>query len=445
MNIVSIIKKKALKQELTEEEIKYFVDCVVKNAIDQCQIGAMLMAFFLNDINNTEVRVITKAVVESGFILDYGPSKIVVDKHSTGGVGDKVSIPLVPALKAVADFVIPMVSGRALDFTGGTLDKLESIPGYSAFSYEPAKLLEMGNEFGCFIVGSDDLAPVDSVLYKARDVTATVDNDKLIISSIISKKAAAGVKYLILDLKVGNASFFTSIERAKQFGEQFINVAKLMGINCRVLLTRMSAPIGKYVGNSLEIIESIDCLKGKGPSDLQTIIEHIGSHLLQMTKKTDSLKQGRKIIADALNNGTGLQIFKKMLVVQGIYDSVAEELCYGDPTSILPMAKNIKEIKSLTAGYVKSIDGMAIAKVCNVLGAGRQFSGQKIDPGVGVHLLVSEGDYVDLGKVILNLHHNNTSLNEKLVEDLQKSIEILEKPSLEVNDIILDYIDLADG
>ncbi|XP_050434287.1 thymidine phosphorylase-like [Adelges cooleyi] len=441
MNILSIIRKKSLKQELTEEEMKYFVKCVTNKNIDQCQIGAILMAFYLNGMSNAEVMNITKAVVESGDVLDFGPSKTVVDKHSTGGVGDKVSIPLVPALKAsCSDFVIPMVSGRCLDFTGGTLDKLESIPGYSAFNYDTKQLLDMGNDFGCFIVGSNDVAPADSVLYQARDVTATVDSDQLIISSIISKKAAAGIKYLVLDLKVGSASFFTCAERARHFGEQFANVAKMMGIYCRVLLTRMSAPVGNYVGNSLEIIESIECLQGKGPSDLRTIVENIGGHLLEMTKKVESVQKGREVIAKSLVDGSALQTFKNMLVRQGILESVAEELCYGDPKSVLPMAKYIKQFKSTTSGYVKAIYGKTIAEACNSLGAGRLVCDQQIDPSVGVHVLVEEGAYIKSGTPLLNLHHNKTTLDQHIIALLQNSIEISVTANSEATDIILDCI-----
>ncbi|XP_015376418.1 PREDICTED: pyrimidine-nucleoside phosphorylase-like [Diuraphis noxia] len=441
MSIISIIKKKCQKNELTNDEIKFFVKCTVDGCIDQCQIGAMLMALYLNDLTNAEVCNMTTAMANSGKILKFRSSAIVVDKHSTGGVGDKVSIPLVPALSAVQeDFIIPMVSGRGLEFTGGTLDKLESIPGFSAFSFDDQQLLDIGNNFGCFIVGSDDLSPADSVLYKARDVTATVDNAGLIIASIISKKAAAGIKYLILDLKVGSASFFRSIDEAKTFGQQFVLVAKLMGIECRALMTRMSAPIGNYVGNSLEILESINCLKGKGPSDLQTLIELIGGHLLEMTHKVRSVNEGRKRMAQSLNNGTALEKFKQMLIELRVDEQIADELCYGNTTSVLPMAKFVIEIKSSTSGYVNDIDGMTIAKVCNKLGAGRQFSNQAIDPAVGVRLLVKKGDHVEIDTVCMVLYHNETDLNESYLILLQQSIELMTE-IVEPENIVLGVID----
>ncbi|XP_022182874.1 thymidine phosphorylase-like isoform X2 [Myzus persicae] len=402
----------------------------------------MLMALYLNDLTNAEVCNMTTAMANSGKTLEFRSSAIVVDKHSTGGVGDKVSIPLVPALSAVQeDFIIPMVSGRGLEFTGGTLDKLESIPGFSAFSFGDQQLLDLGNNFGCFIVGSDDLSPADSVLYKARDVTATVDNAGLIIASIISKKAAAGIKYLILDLKVGSASFFRSIDEAKTFGKQFVLVAKLMGIECRALMTRMSAPIGNYVGNSLEILESINCLKGKGPSDLQTLLELIGGHLLEMTHKVSSVNEGRKRMAESLNNGTALEKFKQMLIELRVDERIANELCYGNTTSVLPMAKYVIEIKSLTSGYVNDINGMTIAKVCNKLGAGRQFSNQAIDPAVGIHLLVRKGDRVKTDTVCMVLYHNEIDLNESYLILLQQSIELTNE-IVEPEDILLGVIDI---
>ncbi|XP_060872238.1 thymidine phosphorylase-like [Metopolophium dirhodum] len=441
MSIISIIKKKCQKNELTDDEIKFFVKCTVDGCIDQCQIGAMLMALYLNDLTNAEVCNMTTAMASSGKILKFRSSAIVVDKHSTGGVGDKVSIPLVPALSATQeDFIIPMVSGRGLEFTGGTLDKLESIPGFSSFSFDDQQLLDMGNNFGCFIVGSDDLSPADSVLYKARDVTATVDNAGLIIASIISKKAAAGIKYLILDLKVGSASFFHSIDEAKSFGKQFVLVAKMMGIECRVLMTRMSAPIGNYVGNSLEILESINCLRGKGPSDLQALVELIGGHLLEMTHKVSSVNEGSKRMAESLNNGTALEKFKQMLIELRVDERIADELCYGSTTSVLPMAKYEIEIKALTSGYVNGIHGMNIAKVCNKLGAGRQFSNQAIDPAVGIRLLVKKGDRVDIDTVCMVLYHNEIDLNESYLILLQQSIELVNE-IVEPEDILLGVID----
>ncbi|XP_060849257.1 thymidine phosphorylase-like isoform X1 [Rhopalosiphum padi] len=440
MSIIAIIKKKCQKKELTDDEIKFFVKSTVDGCIDQCQIGAMLMALYLNGLTNSEVSNMTTVMANSGKTLKFRSSSIVVDKHSTGGVGDKVSIPLVPALSAVQeDFIIPMVSGRGLEFTGGTLDKLESIPGYSAFSFDDQHLLDIANNFGCFIVGSDDLSPADSVFYKARDVTATVDNAGLIIASIISKKAAAGIKYLILDLKVGISSFFQSIDEAKTFGKQFVLVAKLLGIECRVLMTKMSAPIGNYVGNSLEILESINCLKGKGPSDLQTLIELIGGHLLEMTHKVSSVNEGRKRMADSLTNGTALEKFKQMLIELRVNEWIANELCYGNTTAVLPMAKYEIEIKPLTSGYVNDINGMTIAKVCNKLGAGRQFSNQAIDPAVGIRLLVKKGSHVEIDTVCMVLYHNETDLNESYILLLQQSIELVDE-IVEPEDILLGVI-----
>ncbi|VVC39760.1 Pyrimidine-nucleoside phosphorylase, conserved site,Glycosyl transferase family 3, N-terminal [Cinara cedri] len=441
MNIITIIKNKCKKQELTNDELNFFVKCTVDGCIDQYQIGAMLMALYLNNMTNAEVLGMTVAMANSGKMLQFRSSDTVVDKHSTGGVGDKVSIPLVPALKAAQeDLIIPMISGRGLGFTGGTLDKLESIPGFSANCLDYEQLLSIGNSFGCFIIGSSDLSPADSILYKARDVTSTIDNNGLIITSIISKKLAAGIKYLVLDLKVGSASFFHSIEEAKVFGKQFVIVAKLLGIESRVLMTRMSSPIGNYVGNSLEILESINCLKGKGPSDLHTLVETIGGHLLEMTHKVKSVKEGRNRIVKSLNDGTALEKFKQMLIKQKVDENIADELCYGNTAAVLPMAKYVIEIKSPTSGYVKSINGIMIAEVCQKLGAGRQFFHQDIDPAVGVHLFVKIGDYIKRDNVYMVLYHNEIDLNKLFLTLLQNSIELTNE-IVKPENIIIGVID----
>ncbi|KAI5732844.1 hypothetical protein M8J76_004760 [Diaphorina citri] len=395
--IIELLRKKRSGNELSSEEIAKFVNLTVTGTAEDSQIGAMLMAMFINGLTNEETIALTKSMVDSG------------------GVGDKVSIPLVPAL-AACGLKVPMVSGRGLDFSGGTLDKLESIPGYQV-NCSTADLKAKLSEVGCFIVGANkQLSPGDQILYRVRDVTATVDNLSLCSASILSKKVAEGTKYLVIDVKVGEASFFKTYEKAKEMAELLIKVSKGLNLEARAVLTRMSSPIGYTVGNALEIEESILCLRG--------------AHLLEMSKQVSSLDEGKALIRHVLRSGLALNKFYEMLLHQGVSSNIAQTLCHGQIWEVLPKAQYVTCLHTKSAGVVEDINGIILAKVTHALGAGRTFASQPINHSVGVRLTKTCGDFVVAGEVWVEVHHSQPKESiQSLLYDIEHAITIREDPS----------------
>ncbi|KAI5733760.1 hypothetical protein M8J76_015549 [Diaphorina citri] len=438
--IIELLRKKRSGNELSSEDIAKFVNLTVSGTAEDSQIGAMLMAMFINGLTNEETIALTKSMVDSGETLSWGPEDIVVDKHSTGGVGDKVSIPLVPAL-AACGLKVPMVSGRGLDFSGGTLDKLESIPerfkthlhdtwqNLNAVAFtqvimlpntsidSTADLKAKLSEVGCFIVGANkQLSPGDQILYRVRDVTATVDNLSLCSASILSKKVAEGTKYLVIDVKVGEASFFKTYEKAKEMAQLLIKVSKGLNLEARAVLTRMSSPIGYTVGNALEIEESILCLRG--------------AHLLEMSKQVSSLDEGKALIRHVLRSGLALNKFYEMLLHQGVSSNIAQVLCHGQIWEVLPKAQYVTCLHTKSAGVVEDINGIILAKVTHALGAGRTFASQPINHSVGVRLTKTCGDFVVAGEVWVEVHHSQPKETiQSLLYDIEHAITIREDPS----------------
>lgn len=437
--IVELLRKKRSGSELSAEEIKKFVNMTVAGSAEDSQIGAMLMAMFINGLTTEETIALTKSMVDSGETLSWGPSSPVVDKHSTGGVGDKVSIPLVPAL-AACGLKVPMISGRGLDFSGGTLDKLESIPGYQV-NCSIADLKSKLDGVGCFIVGANkQLTPADQILYRVRDVTATVDNLSLCSASILSKKVAEGTNHLVIDVKVGEASFFKSYEKAKDMAELLIQVSKGLNLNCRAVLTRMNSPIGFTVGNALEMEESVLCLQGQGPPQLNELVEEMGGHLLEMSQQVSSLAEGKSLIRHVLQSGLALTKFSEMLVRQGVTEGVARELCYGQIWNVLPRAKHVTCVRAKTSGVIADINGIVLAKVTHALGAGRTYASQPIDHSVGVRLSKSCGDLVISGEVWIEVHHSSPKDNiESLLYDIENAITIRDEEGSHAN-LVLEVV-----
>ncbi|XP_047003754.1 thymidine phosphorylase-like [Schistocerca americana] len=427
LTLPDIIRKKRDGEELSDEEIKEFLNMAVDGRAEDCQIGAMLMAIYLKGLTKKETISLTTSMIESGDMMQWEKDWTLVDKHSTGGVGDKVSLPLAPAL-AACGCKVPMVSGRGLEITGGTLDKLESIPGFKV-NLTHGELKATLQQAGCFIAGpTARLAPADKELYKRRDVTATVDSNSLIIGSIISKKVAEGTKYLVMDIKVGNAAFYKKIETAKLLGENMIEVADGLGVKCRVVLSKMDTPIGKAVGNGLEVAEAIDCLKGNGPSDLNDLVTTLGGLLLESCGKSKSFQEGKNMILQVLKNGEALNRFEKMLVCQGVSQSDAKELCHGNTKSILPAADNVEILRTKCDGYITAISAMGVGRVSWSLGAGRQKADQAVDFAVGVRLLCTEGDKVSSGQPWCEVHHRGKQLDTALRQQLEESIVIKNSP-----------------
>ena len=410
MRIPDILAKKRDGEEFLEEEIQYFVRSVTTKQASLEQIGAFLMAVYLQGMTEREKITLTYEMMHSGTVLNWTsilpPEQqgLVVDKHSTGGVGDKMSIPLAPAL-AACGLKVPMIAGRGLGHTGGTIDKLESIPGYIA-ALTPEEIQRIVAKDHCCIASqSETMIPADRTFYAVRDVTATVSSLPLITASIVSKKAAEGLKSLILDIKVGTAAFMKNIEDATQLAQSMIDTAEGLGIQTRAMLSWMENPIGNMVGNALEIQESIDILQGKGPEDAISITAQLGAHLLEMTGKAQSIEIGEQMIRDSFRDGRAMQNFAIMLKNHRVSDDIIEQICT-DPTSVLPQAQQKTPILAKQSGYIQAIDGMAIAKLGLKLKAGRERVQDKIDPAVGIQLCVEPGQYLHEGEPWAIVHHN---------------------------------------
>ncbi|XP_012943459.1 thymidine phosphorylase [Aplysia californica] len=416
-----LIAKKRDGQELSDEEIQMFVQGVAKEDMGDSQIGAMLMAIFLRGMSTREVTTLTQEMVNSGECLTWPEEwkDILVDKHSTGGVGDKISLVLMPALAAVG-MKVPTISGRGLAHTGGTLDKLEAIPGFRV-SLTSQEMTHMLRTVGVFIAGqTQNICPADKIMYKTRDVTATVNHIGLITGSIMSKKLAESIKSLVLDVKTGNGALMADEQQAAELAESMVSCGKGLGLNSVALITDMDSPIGNMVGNALEVAESIWCLQGKGPSDLEDLVVEQGGQLLAASGKADSVEEGTDKLRQSIRNGTALGVFREMMKGQGVSSDVADDLCdpQKDVWTILTPAKNKTELKSPTAGYVKRIDAMPVAVAVHRLGGGRTTPGASINWSVGVQLLADIGSQLDQGQAWAVIHHD-----ENIPDDVLSMLE----------------------
>lgn len=414
---VELIEKKRDGGKLSEEDIETFVGSVVHaegfEVMEDVQIGAMLMAIFLRGLDSEEATHLTKYMMLSGEILKWPRNpEVVVDKHSTGGVGDKVSIPLAPML-AAAGAKVPMISGRGLGHTGGTLDKLDSIPGFSA-SKSMEEIQNIVNEIGCTIVGTTEkITPADRTIYKFRDVSGTVWLNGLIYASILSKKASEGVKHLVLDLKCGKGCWLDSVQKAEEASEGFTAIATGLGINCICMITNMDTPLGFCVGNSLEIIESIDFLKKSKPraKDLEEIVVTQGAVLLVSSKICASMEEAKEKLIGTINDGSALGKFKQMIIASGVCEETAQKICSEDADcySCLPLSQYQTPINATTTGYVSSIEALPVGLACNSVGAGRKRSGDKLKYGVGLRFHKKLGDHANKGDAIATLYTDEDS------------------------------------
>ncbi|SVA70044.1 uncharacterized protein METZ01_LOCUS122898 [marine metagenome] len=372
-----------------------------------------------------EIIALTEAMRDSGDVLEWGPdiSELIVDKHSTGGVGDKVSLVLAPAL-AACGLRVPMISGRGLGHTGGTLDKLESIPGFRV-EISTAELRGQVNRIGVAMVGqSDALVPADCRMYALRDVTGTVASIPLITSSIVSKKAAEGLSALVLDVKFGRAAFMVERERAEELARSMVDAANGMGIRTTAVLTSMEHPLGCAIGNSLEVLESVETLCGSGPEDLEELVCVQGGILLHATGLAEDAQTGAVMIHDSLQDGSAFERFRLMVEAQGgdasILDSDAS-LMRG--LGLMDPNLNTTELSVGESGWVEGIDAMAIARVCLGLGAGRIRLGDSVDRAVGVILEAQVGDRLEEGEPWMVLYHRN-EVDRSTLEGLLDSITL---------------------
>ncbi|XP_042367021.1 thymidine phosphorylase [Plectropomus leopardus] len=445
-SIPDLIRKKRDGGEFTEEDIKTFIHSVTNKTIQECQTGAMLMAIWQKGMAVKEIETLTREMMLSGDVMSWPKewAGLMVDKHSTGGVGDKVSLVLAPAL-AACGCKVPMISGRGLAHTGGTLDKLESIPGYNIHQ-STAQILKILDSVGCCIVGQTEmLVPADRVLYALRDVTSTVDSLPLITGSIISKKGAESLKALVLDVKFGRAALYKDLESAKELAQLLVNVGNGLGMKTAAALSSMAGTIGRCVGNSVEVIESLETLKGRGPDDLMELVTTLGGLLLQMTDLASDLPDGRRQISEAVIGGAALSKFQAMMEAQGVANETARSLCSADTDyySILRKSEHQMDLKTPTEGVVIDIDGMALAVVLHKLGAGRSKAGEPVNHSVGAELQVSLGQRVKKGATWLRLHYEDPAPTPDQIRRLQSALtlgthETKQKHTL-VKEILLPY------
>ena len=426
MRMYDLIMKKRKGEELTTEEINFFVDGFTKGEIPDYQASAMLMAIFFNKMNKRETADLTNAMVESGDKIDLSNIKgVKVDKHSTGGVGDKTSICLTPL---VASLGIPVakMSGRGLGHTGGTIDKLETFKGFSVELTEE-QFMENVNKINIAIMGqSGNLVPADKKLYALRDVTATVDNMSLIASSIMSKKLASGADAIVLDVKVGDGAFMKTPETAKELAQEMVDIGKHLGRETIGVISDMDQPLGYAIGNSLEVIEAIELLKGNGPKDLLELTLTIGSNMLLCAKMAESEEEARKMLIENIKNGKGLEKLKEFVKAQG------GDISPIDDYSKFPQAKYVEKVTSPVDGYITKIHAEAFGLIAMELGAGRATKESEIDLAVGIVLNKKRGEKVNKGDVLAYIHSNSEEKIEKARKSILENIVIEDSYDLNI-------------
>ena len=433
MRMYDLIMKKRKGEELKTEEINFFVDGFTKGEIPDYQASAMLMAIFFNKMNKRETADLTNAMVESGDKIDLSNIKgVKVDKHSTGGVGDKTSICLTPL---VASLGIPVakMSGRGLGHTGGTIDKLETFKGFSVELTEE-QFMENVNKINIAIMGqSGNLVPADKKLYALRDVTATVDNMSLIASSIMSKKLASGADSIVLDVKVGDGAFMKTPETAKELAQAMVDIGKHLGRETIGVISDMDQPLGYAIGNSLEVIEAIELLKGNGPKDLLELTLTIGSNMLLCAKMAESEEEARKMLMENIENGKGLEKLKEFVKAQG------GDISPIDDYSKFPKAKYVEKVTSPVDGYITKIHAEAFGLIAMELGAGRATKESEIDLAVGIVLNKKRGEKVKKGDVLAYIYSNSEEKIEKARKSILENIVIEDSYDLNIS-LIYDIV-----
>ncbi len=405
-----VIEKKRDGGELTDEEIRWFIKGFTTGEIADYQMSAMAMAIYLKGMSPREIATLTDAMMRSGDLVDTSSIKTAkVDKHSTGGIGDKVSLPLAP-LVACCGVSVPMISGRGLGITGGTLDKLESIPGYRT-NLTDKEFVDVVRRCGCSIIGqTGQLAPADKKLYALRDVTGTVPSIPLITASIMSKKMAEGIDALVLDVKWGKGAFMQTQKDARALAWSMVRVGKKMGKGIAALITDMNQPLGHTAGNALEVVESIETLQGRGPKDLTDLTVAFAVEMLVLAKKTKNRVAADKELRELLQNGKAFAKFREMAKLQGA------DLAAIDDPSRLPKAKIIREVPAPKSGYIAKADAEMIGRACLILGSGRTRTEQAVDFAVGASGIRKVADQVKKGQPLIVLHANQ---EDKLTEALK--------------------------
>ena len=428
MRMYDIIMKKRNGFPLTKEEIYYFVDGFTNGTIPDYQASALLMAIYFQHMNYEETLNLTMAMADSGEHLDLsGISGIKADKHSTGGVGDKTTLVLAPMVAAVGVKTAKM-SGRGLGHTGGTIDKLESFPGFST-TLSQEQFVKNVNDIGLAVTGqTGNITPADKKIYALRDVTGTVDNISLIASSIMSKKLAAGANVIVLDVKTGNGAFMKNIEDATELAKTLVDIGNGAGKKTYAVISEMNEPLGYAIGNSLEVIEAIDTLKGNGPRDLYNLCIELGSLMVAASDQNISLEQAKQILKKTIEDGSAYRKFKEFIESQG-----------GNPSDVdnchdLIKVNQVLDIKSFQSGYIAGIQTENIGNAVMMLGGGRQKKGDSIDHSVGVIIKKKVGEQVKEGESLATVYINNTDNLDTALDLIKSSFEfsedIIKEPEL---------------
>ncbi|MEQ7219104.1 pyrimidine-nucleoside phosphorylase [Vagococcus fluvialis] len=417
MRMVDLIQKKRDGGVLSEEEINFIVSGYTSGDITDYQMSALLMSIYFEDMTDEEITCLTMAMSHSGDVIDLSEiDGIKVDKHSTGGVGDTTTIVLAPLVASVGAAVAKM-SGRGLGHTGGTIDKLEAIPGFQV-EIPNDDFIRLVNESFVAVTGqSGDLAPADKKIYALRDVTATVDSIPLISSSIMSKKIASGADAIVLDVTTGDGAFMKSLEDAERLAYTMVRIGKLANRQTMAIISDMSQPLGNAIGNANEIVEAIDALKGEGPEDLMEMVYTLGSQMVVLAKKAETLEEARQMLEENIKNGKATEKFKEMIRNQGGDDSIV------DHPEKLPQAKYVFEVPAKESGVVSKMVADQIGIAAMMLGAGRRTKEETIDYAVGLYLNKKVGDIVKEGESLVTIYANREDV-EDVKQVLYENIEI---------------------
>jgi pyrimidine-nucleoside phosphorylase len=419
---IDVIRKKRDGGELSRYEIHSLVNAYTAGDIPDYQVSAWLMAVVLRGMTRPETAALTDAMLHSGDVLDLSSiSARKVDKHSTGGVGDKTSLVLAP-LAAAAGVAVPMISGRGLGHTGGTLDKLEAIPGFNV-NLPVAQFRRILETCGCAMIGQTaEIAPADRKLYALRDVTGTVESPYLICASIMSKKLAEGIDALVLDVKTGSGAFMKTEDDAAFLAELMVETGERMGKEVVALITDMDQPLGSMIGNALEVVEVVEVLRGEGPEDLRQLCLELAGWMLHLGGVSATVEDGKRQSEKLLSSGKALDKFRQMVELQG-----------GDPRAIddpgkLPQAQRTMTISSPRGGYLASLKCEQIGTACVVLGGGRERKEDSVDPAVGIVLHKKIGDAVSTGELLATIHYNSEARAQRVRELLEQSYQIADSP-----------------
>ncbi|KAA0881594.1 MULTISPECIES: thymidine phosphorylase [Corynebacterium] len=422
-DVVDVIKVKRDGGELSPEEISWVIDAYTRGVVGDEQMAALNMAIFIRGMNRREIVDWTQAMIDSGETMSFASlSKPTTDKHSTGGVGDKITLPLGPLVSSYG-VAVPQLSGRGLGHTGGTLDKLESIPGWQA-DVPNDRLMQILEDSGAVVAAAGaGLAPADKKIYALRDITSTVDCIPLIASSIMSKKIAEGTSSLVLDVKVGSGAFMKDLNQARELARTMVDLGNDAGVNTRALLTDMSTPLGLTIGNALEVRESVEVLAGGGPTDVVELTCELARNMLELAGVHDA------DVEQALKDGRAMDSWKKMIRAQG-----------GDPDAALPVAPHTHDVVAQADGYLTKLDALALGVGSWRLGAGRARKDDPVQATAGIEIFAKPGDKVVKGQKLLTLHTETPDKFERALESIEPGIEIGDTAPTAEREIILDRV-----